>query len=995
MFIPVSLASGSTFVDCTVSVTGILNAACQVTYEGQTYPPSTDIPVEWGTTVRLTTTVTQYAEVPVVLNGKTFFWFVSLPKTLRYVDDLAYKRLTGTVYGKLYKYPSNEQIPYTVTGSFTAGDAVASVDYVKKEIWFFNTLDEVKKLTVADKPVAVVFAPRWSLAEGVETTCFVVTEAQIHRLSTTFDIVESWPLAAAPSCASADVNGNIVLCYAATNKIDVWQGGSVQHTNINATLAGAHSIFVTPDNNYIVGSTAGVVLVTLNAGTFAYEIMTSRVGLYFNFDLNADFLYAVDAANRCVVSIALSDRTYKAVYFDFVPRDVVVNGDDVYVSFLNQTKTLKYDKTLTTSVEFTTVKSYGSAFLDEFAVTDLYSNANDVTLAEPAAPEAVQTVELLVDEAYEHTWTVDWPRPEYVRLGTTEATVTVNEMAFTEGYLRAGDVVKVVMPASSDYYLSRYVKLIGRRVVSFNLRTEPKLFPNPVTLPQITGAMLRQEYEEIFEVTGLTDGFSVDVSTDSPDLVFSINGAAFAKTGTIENGDEVIAKVVLKTLITTRNGHAIVTEFDAPVSLWIVLVIELEGSVKADSQAKSQNRFPTMVYEPTFLPKHELPLPDVSNQPTMLSVDGYEPHAIQACTITVTGNDCTVLHDGSVSVQQLVGSATPSTTFSVQQLDGGVAPATMFSVQTFAAPVQSVTQFAEGVNASVLAQFSPALALIDANYEYGTSVAVVSSVMLHEVVEPHTWMESPFVYSRQTVQHVLEVEADYLKTPYAVTVSYSNEILRGVLSHTEAVSAVYDRTPQPHREVFEADQLFVHSPRRMQVAAQYDRFYRYPVSEVDMAYDRAIYGGQQHSPMPYVTGLHPNNVRIVVAMNAVMRPAITPYAISMPYAVRAPKGVLVDAPSFERVTSNRVVVDLPTSMFVRNTHAETLMAGAESGFFDTQAEAEAYALTLNLDVATPAQFFQIGGKWVFVSTPLADNAVCIPTALPPDQQKRFGYVGGG
>jgi hypothetical protein len=109
-----------------------------------------------------------------------------------------------------------------------------------------------------------------------------------------------------------------------------------------------------------------------------------------------------------------------------------------------------------------------------------------------------------------------------------------------------------------------------------------------------------------------------------------------------------------------------------------------------------------------------------------------------------------------------------------------------------------------------------------------------------------------------------------------------------------------------------------------------------------------------------------------------------------------------------RITSTRVEETVVAVIGTRNVGVELDMPTARwgtahgdstseqgNGFFATQAEVEAYAETLNLEETTPPVFFQINGKWVLVSTPVADTAACFPTNLPPSSQKRFGYVGGG
>lgn len=607
MFIPVSLAQGATFVDVVVSATGNLVAQCSVIYKTVTYAPGASIPVVYGDTVRLSTTVTAYAEISVVLAGKTYYWYVNVPKTLRYVDDLAYRRTAGTTYGKLY-HADGSSLPYTETGTFTSADAVASVDFVKKEIWFFNSKGEVKKLSFSEDIVSVVFAPRWSLAEGVATTAYVVTTTKVYTLSPLFAILSSFTMPKSGAVyASGDVNGDIIIGYADSAVRYRPSNGDEVVTIINVPGKNWSSIFVLADNTYVFGGDDGLSVGLPNTvtGFVALTTVVPYKGLYIGHALGETQLFVVDAYNRCLISVDLTTRATKTVFFDSVPRSVTINGAVVTVGFTNSTTSLDYDLALTTATPRTTVKTFGAAFMTDYVVTDLYSNAADVTKAEPAAVEAlVQTFDIPVGTAASREWTVDWARPEYVKLGVTTATVKVNGIPFTEGYLRIGDVVSIESAGSAAYYDDWQVSLIGRRPTTFQFRTEPKLFPDVVTVPGINDAFPRYEYLYDYTVSGLTEGFTVDVVMDDTevDMTFDVNHTGtFATTGRIKNGDVVTVRAWLPKLLSKRTPHLAYTGADKKwnVFSWTVLTITPNGVTLRPETTDKLDRYAEYVSPPT------------------------------------------------------------------------------------------------------------------------------------------------------------------------------------------------------------------------------------------------------------------------------------------------------------------------------------------------------------------------------------------------------------
>ena len=984
MFIPVSLASGSTFVDITLDATGVLKAGCAVTYKGQDYAANTDIQVTKGDTARLTTTVTAYAEISVVLAGKTYYWFVDLPKSLRYVTTLAYKAITGSTYGKLYKPGSSKQLSYAATGTFTVADAVASIDYAKKEIWFFNTSDEVKKLTFAETPVAITFAPIWSEADSVAAVPWVVTAGKLYKLTNVFAVDTSYALTGTPLAATGDMEGNIVIGFA--DRIEVWSNAGVLLFTQSGNFTGLTSIVCDNAGLLYLGLAAGITTIARSGSTFIVTQILARPGLYFDMDMNEAYVYVIDATNRCALLINRTTKSLeKTVYYSKVPLDVVVNRNEIYVSFLDTTGIVKYDQTLSNPTDVaTTVRSAGAAYMGEVVVTDLYSDAVDVTSAEPAVSPVQTIVENVpYDTVYEHTWTVNWIRPEYVKLATTTATVKVNDVAWTEGYLKNGDVVKITMPAKATYYDAQAVTFMGRRATTFQMRTEPKLFPTLSMLDQVNDALPRVQYEDLFSVEGMTDGFSVNIDTDEPIIEFSVNGGDFGKTGTIKNGDIVVVHATPVSLLAQRIAYTINTVYDKPVATWTILMMQLNGALVWEENTVEMPRGLTVVYEPPERLSNE-PLigdwydsnavqswtadePDVSTQPKVLSADGYSPVCDKTRVIKLNAVQSPVLTKSQFAKSQLqTADRLPTQTVLKVQAEASAERSHWDKLILFSAWDASRSYLGKTVYTQ--SEFSRDVATVKL-----VQIDVKDNFRLNHLNAPQY---SPLVY-KQTP----------LNAPEYLPLAYYRYAAKAPMYRDMEIKLDHLNAPMYLDAVWEQPQV----SRAWQFTLGVDKFYRYPVSEIDAVYQRHHTLGQAFSPMPFIEGLRPNNKRIEVSLSAIMRPSIQRYGVNTAYERRQAITRSEQPMAYVRNVSSIKEVAKATPSFETPKRNSYTMADESRGVFATQAQAEAYFATLGIELEV--EYRQIDGKWIFVTLPESVTASCPVTQ--PEFKKRFGYVRGG
>lgn len=973
MFIPVSLVSGAASVDIVANITGTLVAQCAVVHKGKSYNAGDNVSVAAGDPVRLSTTVTAYKEISVALGGKTYYWFVDLPKSLRYVADRAFLRTAGTTYGALY-HASGTSVPYTATSTFTAGDAVAAIDFVKKEIWFFNSKNEVKKLVVPDTPVAVVYAPRWSQTDSVVTTAFVIAESNIYKLNALFEITDTYPfssssLAGKALAASGDVDGKIVI--ATTERLHTWNPVTGRGVEGWLNYPNPHSVYVMADNTYIIGCDLG--LVSQKANGTEKTVMLSGKGLYVGFALTEKTLYTVDAYNRCLLAYDIATKTFKTRYFDNVPRSVTVDGTKLIVGFTNSNVSVDVTMDLATvTARPATVKTFGASVLGDYVFTDLYSNAADVTLAEPdVTPVVIGLDEQPLNTPMHFEWTVDWERPEYVRLGTTAATVKVNGASFADGYLRKGDVIVVDAPASSTYYDDRQVSFVGRRATTILLRTEARRYPDEVTIPAINDAFPKYEYLYSYTVSGLTDGFSADVVLDKDDLDISFdvnNTGTFRRTGTVRNGDTVTVRAYLGKLIAKRTPHIAYTGPDNKwhVFNWSLLTITPNGVTVRQEKTEAKERY------------HDIaPQPAIASQEYRTGMLGHSVAvtALTAFTVEKMLQGSLVPFDGSNAVHD--GCQWYEIPGALHAFD--VRYSTVAATQAAATHARYGAMQVQGFDGSLSGS--------------GTQTAF-SLEGLHYPTPFSSAVEAQYGKTASTQQY--QFRATIEKNVFHHMEAQSIKVARNTSLRSESVAAAFDRYQmhRVHRIGTEwnktASLTFVYGEldlakhwqlnqvwSRIYIDAVFDEvFHRVPKYAINTATDRQQFGD-------------------VVAISArferlAYRPDVAVDTAFELVRTKKSPSILVQ---YELIRSGSILATMPVAEFVRESHRDNPLTDLVSGF-GSRAQAEAYFASLKL-TGEPT-YVQFNGKWAFTVAPVADNAVCLATVPgSPGRGIAYGYLGGG
>lgn len=960
MFIPVSYGSGLTTVVVTVSDTGVLRAACDSVYNGTPYAPNTDIAVTRGTSITLSTTISVATDIQVTLKGQSYVWKVAPESGLRYVNDLAFKRVTGTMYGKLYR--GGTGVDYLQSGTLTSVDSiVASIDYAKKEIWLFGQ-SATKKISVPDAPVAVLFAPRWNAEEGIPAVYYVVTEKFIYPLTADMELD-------VPNAYSLSSIGTVLAATGDPIGITLVTATQIHRfNNVLAKLAdiGGHSAQVTYLDNIIVGQDAGRLLsVSASTGVSTVLYDAGRPSKYLIDTSSAEFVFAIDLVNRMVISVNLTNNGVVTKHLDNVPSSIAVDNGSVYVGLFDVAQTLRFNAQLVLQETLTTVKTLGLTFDGSALVTtDLYSDAASVTYEEPSDTLAVSAIDVALNVPIEVNVPIPWQRPVFIDVG--DAQVTRNGSAFQSGYIAAPDVLVFTFPAVSEYYTSNQLNIMAVRPISVYYRTEAKLFPDVVTLPQQLDAFPKRTYVREFDVAGLTDGFSVEILADSPVLKFSINDAEFSTTGEIRNGDHVVVHGYLTNYITQRETNDIVTVFGRPVSHWVLLSIQLNGAEVKHEAPLENDKYPMQVLRGDTVSTTE---PDVSNAEYAESMHGQVALAASIESYSADPNMeqdtlCDAQYCGTYGVRQFENAELYVGTSYIATNDPlGADVGLRSTTANFELNSGTIRTSYVDVNAAYSRQWNTSYSFNQDVYvaAYGNTISVSAQQLRHETYA--NIMLVPGVY-----QHVASFEAIDLGTLYqAHTVHHvafvTTEVLRQVQG-TPAISIFgeFDRTVTVHKiQVPWEDALRTH---------------HHPES-MDSTADSRLAGSQAEADA--VLAVRPFGRREIFSTTGDVRLGSTRQ--------------IVDLTTQVRVRENVGDIAMPTPQFIVGHMDSSTTVG--DGYFATQTEAETYAESLNLGEDTPPEFFQIEGKWVLLSTPVAQNAVCQPSELPPLLQRRFGYVGGG
>lgn len=1021
MFIPISINEGYTAVEITADDFGEFSASCGFTIDSQYYEPNSTVSVVRNKTITLQTVIEGFAEYGVRLNEREYVWYTDTPKTIQYVDSDAYKNLTGNQYGKLQNIETGVEFSYVETESFSGGDSVAAIDYAKKDIWFFNKIGEVKRLRTASVPVQVIFIPRWSMLDGTETDCYVVTTDSLLLLSDTMEVTETFSVESGVVAASGDVRGMVVLAY--ENKLAVWKADTIEQTLALPEIRGVHSLFVAPDNTYIMGTTEGIAITWQSEGEWISDMLTVNAGRYWSFDITALNLYAVDAFNRCVVRIELAERTFNAQYFDKVPRDVTVDGDHVWVSFLDDSKVRKYDALLENFVEHSSRKSYGAAMLDDYLVTDLYVDASNLTKVEdPAATQIFTMDKMARNEPFVYRWNVTWERPTFVRVGSTGSVVRVNGNVFVEGWLRRGDSVAVELEGVSDYYLDRYVALVGHRSAMFEFRTVPKLFPDYTVVDRILSAFLRVDYSDMFEITGMTWDYDVGIELQSKDVQFSVNDGPVGSTGRITNGDIVTVVGQVKSLVAQRTAHVIKTEFGEPVAEWTLLPMLLDGSVIRSNTSLEKDRFGGLK-ELNKRVSGEAMVPKLGAAVNLNTVNSFgECAASGSCydgSFSPELNQSTRLMD----VATFSGQGTASATFKLNS-NGTLMPSTdMYSFE------QGAFRFTRDAIYGTIPKLEGVL--FSNNWSYVGNNSYVQNVR-PKGAYTSVDVESVTYYSSLTSPTIVESRGAYAHRtsgvdyyPFSII---SNHLFEGAwdarpvdVTHNVSVSLEVYVTGNDVR--IGTETLVTDMSSRHEVGQQYlPRSIKIPIeSHMDMRMHRANlpYELPFQRPQEYTfAGSRPGreayaypskypsvsmrllDVIVVQSAQASTRSVeATPVQFSLNVNTVESEVHKANSESRRTVVTEGVkrsaaarMVSAPRVAAVVSSYSQFTFSDELSNFGSLE-QAQAYAASIGAE--NMAEYKQINGSWVFTTRPDADSATCGIVQPPPQSQRTYGYMGGG
>lgn len=986
MYIPFRISQGSTTVTFVITESGTLVTDCLVTYEGNQFSPNVPVPVTEGKSVTLNRNVTGYAEIPVVLNGTTHIWYVDVPKNSRYVEDMAFKRLSGTEYGSVLNVHTGDTTPFVVTPQFESeGDVVTALDYSKNDVWFFAT-GGVKKVSFDSDIVAALFVPRWTQLSNFSTDCFVVCVDKVHVLDAELNVYESFDVEPGVLAASGDILSNLILVY--QNSTVVWNRGTVE-TITSPILRDCHSAFVAPDNTYVIGTENGIVISSVVEQQRITMYAAQRPGLYSNFDITTNYLFSVDMANRCLVSVTTGEKTYRARYFNNVPRDVVsVTPTRIYVSFFDSTDIMVFDERLNFIETIAGLKSHGATLANgSYYVTNMYANAQPVTLAEPVAPYSSSLIDLVtVNEDFDYEFEVDWPRPAEVTFNDFNGVIRVNGNIFEGGFLRKGDVLSITVDPNPVYYSSNYLMFIGMQPITLEFKVEPKLYPDFVKIPDLLSAFPRVEYKELVTVEGITPGYSASISTTSTEVQFRFAGdydeledfnTPFVNSLIVNNGDVLEFRASVVGLLSQRTPHETISNGKV-VYAWTVLPMLLEGST-VRSTAKID------IDKLAHLRKQNVH--SLTNQPIP---SGYT-------------SSLRTPNNGAIPVK--IG-------YQDSALSEDMAEAVLYkSYQNFTelpgseALILGLPTTVDGFNDSV--GYTVHLESLDSDfsqhvvppkfseYELEVSVGKYSVLMSSHDMEFFAPFETQFIfseldYSRLYLNSGIHSELLYNLLEYGDVYSIDADYRRYVVGNPDVQDLVYSNYTVLHKEeigaVYNTRKLYAYNVQSTSAILRIENVYSIWTVE-DYVRQELPFG--RSSPVVDFDKLDWSTAPSLIMEFEVLPTSRLPDQ-DMSY-IRTLRGSLREVEQvYYNVSKTRFNKFSLEPVFVHSQHSGYELPIDASGF-GTLTMAEDYADELSVN----GVFKELGGGWVFISIPNEESIVCDISEVPPSLLRRFGYLGGG
>ena len=751
-------------------------------------------------------------------------------------------------------------------------------------------------------------------------------------------------------------------------------------------------------NWVIAGVTASSKLVLSGAGrwVFAADQETSTLSVIDRFyHLNSGTgtaKYQINLANVVSDIEAVTVDGQVRLYVSYFNRE----GVDCFNERLELIETLDLGKAVfLTSVD------------DVLVSTAVYTNPNEVTAAIPEEV-VVLTEEQKVNTAKVITYQHTASRALSAEALSDDVVIKVNGQPFN-GVLPPSATITIELPADDVYYRHRTFGLVGTKSIIFNVNVEPRLFSDLVTLPSIYAAELRTDYIEEALVQGITEGFTVEVSTNNDLMLMSVNGGEFGRTGVVKHGDVITTKWYLDRLASVYYtvDNNIDTEHGVTIVTWPILKMELEGVDKSEISVDVKI-------------KHF----DYEEQVRIIESGVVEPEVNYAPVIKPVSVEGTAFSDySSMFSHSLACDACVPAAITDAGVDGyAVRRPVAYGSADYSTPdlFVSAQTFGESDIGNAVRVASPYY-----GFDIGNGLRLASPSFDFDI--DSATRRAPRVFDSAPSTGVL------LSTRTAFMDAYTVEAVReverkGITVQLIPVKAVGNReymidtnwieVTDLHREPIEPDYERYESRTVKWSMLDYEqRPTRFTVNidvPSEFAQLRSVYLSDIGYGYRESTGYHAIGIvgeprgslyYTEVELESEMNEKSKLYEIdTVSEFLGSTVRVQIEAEVDHQATTTRQVVEIESGLRpgtsravvsaaveMRSSQYRSVTLGND-GLFATREAAEAYATSLNLETAP--SIVQLGAVWLVISQPVLSGRECEPGQLQlPD--KTFGYLGGG
>lgn len=553
MFIPVSTRYGDITADTVTTRRGMLTATCSVKIGEVVYPPETPVQVAMGTTLQLQATITEDTTFVVVvedtITGRSEYeWWCKRPETELYVERTGHYHLTGET-----KSPLQSETGEVVLHTGVLSKAHYFVDFHTNEVVAIDETGVEKRIHFESEltGVAEFKALPYSLPDYV----VVVTHEQVELYTPELEFLRSWP--------HIKGAGTIPLTVVLLRGVIDVRYGTLSEGVHSVNLATQYNIY-----GVLVQSVAQSSLLclygedtvlTVNANSITIYAAGNKGGgnlhtvplpysskySYYVVDYAHNFFAFADAPIRRLHLVDVA-RNYVMKYIDldnFISGVVVVEQEGevrLFVSFYDAPAQV-FDTELN-PVEY--AHSIGPAAhiweVDgKVYATKIWEESNPIL--------TLPTTETVYDKPQikGSTATYSYVHNSYVpvtaKLINPNATVTVDNKPFT-GTLPPVCTVRITIKLD-EYWMFKSFGIISTDTYVYRVSTDPDLNPDVVEFPRIYDALIRTDYLEHFTISGMTEGIPVEIFSNTDQMDFRVNWDGNVITG----DDEWVTEAIVTT----------------------------------------------------------------------------------------------------------------------------------------------------------------------------------------------------------------------------------------------------------------------------------------------------------------------------------------------------------------------------------------------------------------------------------------------------------------